>query len=65
MAPGAPITPILGAIQGFKQKMTDGEFMLGLTIIMNDLRITVRLARAHGPHPSPRRGQRREAAHWR
>ena len=53
MAPGAPITPILGAIQGFKQKMTDGEFMLGLTIIMNDLRITVRLA----PHPSPRRGQ--------
>ena len=53
MAPGAPITPILGAIQGFKQKMTDGEFMLGLTIIMNDLRITVRLAphftRAHGP----------------
>ena len=63
MAPGAPITPILGAIQGFKQKMTDGEFMLGLTIIMNDLRITVRLA--HGPHPSPRRGQRGEAAHWR
>ena len=62
MAPGAPITPILGAIQGFKQKMTDGEFMLGLTIIMNDLRITVRLA----PHPSPRRGQQRgEAARWR
>ena len=49
MAPGAPITPILGAIQGFKQKMEAGEFMLGLTIIMNDLRITVRLA----PRPPP------------
>ena len=62
MAPGAPITPILGAIQGFKQKMADGEFMLGLTIIMNDLRITVRLP----PHPPfTRTGQRGEAARWR
>jgi hypothetical protein len=42
MAPGAPITPILGAIQTFKQQMRDGEFKLGLTIIMNDLRMTVR-----------------------
>ena len=37
-------TEVLEVIQRFKRRMAEGETMLGLTIILNDLRITVSTA---------------------
>ena len=38
---GAGGADVLEVIQRFKRRMAEGETMLGLTIILNDLRITV------------------------
>jgi 2-keto-3-deoxy-L-rhamnonate aldolase RhmA len=40
----AAMAPILAAIRRFKARMEAGDTMLGLTIIMNDLRITEAVA---------------------